>query len=136
MTDAVIHEPPSPSSKVAVPLLQSTSGRSRAGRPQQIRDVFAELRRAVGDIAPAGELLRAASELVGLFHADEFEEASCSMHLGGLPFECWSVDRVMGHATWRVVGFESDLFDEVRNEERDPVSIRNEQILEITRLAA
>ncbi|HOW77155.1 MAG TPA: hypothetical protein PK959_14750 [Candidatus Competibacteraceae bacterium] len=70
-------------------------------RPQQIRAVFQELRRTVGDRFTARELLEQAAALVELFTVPE-DHSRFELRTGGVPFEEWSLDVAMADGGWRL----------------------------------
>jgi hypothetical protein len=74
-------------------------------RPQQIREVFFELRRAVGDQASARELLQLASAIVRAYTEPEDDGAEPEFW-GRAPFLAAEVDKAMMDGGWRVLDFE------------------------------
>ncbi|MFZ1642473.1 MAG: hypothetical protein WAV07_13805 [Candidatus Contendobacter sp.] len=74
-------------------------------RPQQVRAVFQELRRAVGDRFSARELLEQAAALVDLFTVPE-DNTRFELRTGGVPFEEWSLDVAMRDGGWRILNYE------------------------------
>lgn len=74
-------------------------------RPQQVRAVFQELRRTVGDRFTARELLEQAAALVDLFTVNE-DASRFELRRGGVPFEEWSLDVAMADGGWRILNYE------------------------------
>jgi hypothetical protein len=74
-------------------------------RAQQVREVFLELRRALGDHVTAAEVLASAASLVELF-AEEEDGPQFSLRQGGLPFEMQALDVAFADGGWRVLANE------------------------------
>jgi len=70
------------------------------GRSIKVRQVFAELRRALGTEVPAGELLRLAAALVDAAHPKESHSERCTDRpaLDQVP-----LDRAFSDGGWRVM---------------------------------
>ncbi len=78
-------------------------------RSTQIREVFAELRHALGDRISARDALEAAASLVDLFVIDEDDEGpQFDLRYGGMPFSQWALDVALADGGWRVLGHELD----------------------------
>lgn len=70
-------------------------------RPQRVRAVYVELRRAsLGSVA-SGDLLEYAGQLVDAFF--EEEKPRFELRLGGRPFDEWGLDAVFSDGGWRVL---------------------------------
>ena len=84
-------------------------------RSDQVRAVFHELRRTVGDQISSAQVLVCATSLVELFSGSG-EDPQFDARMGGLPFSMWGVDRALADA-WRVLEQESvcdeDTIDEI-----------------------
>lgn len=74
-------------------------------RPQQVRAIFQELRRTVGDRFSARDLLEQAATLVDLFTVPE-DNTRFELRTGGVPFEEWSLDVAMADGGWRILNYE------------------------------
>ncbi len=109
---------------------------ARPSRPQRIREVFAELQMAVGDIALASELLIAAADMVSLHDNADAMASAYLNRTGDLPFDQWSVDRVIAHDTWRVVANEAEYIRSIYVDEFDAVSEQRQLSEFMSRLAA
>ncbi len=109
---------------------------ARPGRPQRIREVFAELQMAVGDLAPASELLVAAADMVALHDTADAMAPAYLNRAGDLPFDQWAVDRVFAHDTWRVVANEPEFVRPLYADDLDAVSEQREFTELMSRLAA
>lgn len=84
-----------------------------ANRSLKVRQIFAELRSAIGDEIPAGELLRLAAALVNTSSAPDTDEGYGESHdryiCDQLP-----LDEVLFDGGWRLVATERGWFsDEV-----------------------
>ena len=92
-------------------------------RPKQIREVYTELRRQLGNNVPSGDVLEAASTLVDLFSIPE-DEASpqFDLRIGGVPFYLWSTDVALADGGWRVMGYEPAFAREIEEQEECEVS--------------
>lgn len=77
-------------------------------RSTQIREVFAELRNALGDRISARDALEAAASIVDLFTIDEDDGPQFDLRYGGMPFSQWAVDVALADGGWRVLGLELD----------------------------
>ena len=75
-------------------------------KPSRVRDVFAELRRSVGDRATLRELLGCAAALVELFDRDE-NEPRFELRTGITPLSQWALDAAFADGGWRVLGHEA-----------------------------
>jgi hypothetical protein len=71
-------------------------------RPQQIREVFSELRAALGQRIAPGEALECAAMLVDLFAEDD-DGMHFSLRTGGVPFEMRALDVAFADGGWRVL---------------------------------
>jgi len=93
-------------------------------KSRQIREVFAELRRSIGDRASPRDLLVCAASLVDLFDQDA-NEPQFELRTGGTPFAQWSLDAAFADGGWRVLGFEAANEDEIEREERQERFLHN-----------
>lgn len=76
-------------------------------RSAQVREVYAELRRSLGDRFTSNEMLKAAMSVVELFSIDEDDLVPrFELRLGGLPFNQWSLDVALADGGWRVLEHE------------------------------
>ena len=87
-------------------------------KARQIREVFSELRRSIGDRASPRDLLECAASLVELFDQDE-GEPNFELRTGGTPFSNWSLDAAFSDGGWRVLGFESANEEQIERDERE-----------------
>jgi hypothetical protein len=71
-------------------------------RPNQIRRVYIELRRALGDDLSAGDLLRLAASIVRAYRAPEEADPTSNRP----PFFALEVDKAMKDGGWRVLHHE------------------------------
>lgn len=108
-----------PSTPSTDPVLE---GYTRMNRPKRVRQVYAELQLAVGDLATASELLQAAADIVALLDPAVPAAPQFRLHVGGLPFEQWALDVAMADGGWRVMSHESDVIRPLFDVERDAVS--------------
>lgn len=74
-------------------------------RAQQVREVFLELRRGLGERVAAAEVLACAASLVELFAEDD-NGPEFSLRKGGLPFEMQALDVAFADGGWRVLSNE------------------------------
>ena len=89
-------------------------------RPQQVRQVFFELRRAISSDVAAGDLLDYANQLVDEFFGEE--EPRFELRLGGRPFDEWSLDAVFSDGGWRVLErYQGESFDGDEETVNDPL---------------
>ena len=93
-------------------------------RPQQVRAVFQELRRTVGDRFSARELLEQAAALVDLFAVPE-DNTRFELRRGGLPFEEWSLDVAMADGGWRILNDEYRQTLALQRQEAQEIMIHN-----------
>ncbi|MDQ5909314.1 MAG: hypothetical protein QG599_1409 [Pseudomonadota bacterium] len=93
-------------------------------RPQQVRAVFQELRRTVGDRFTARELLEQAAALVELFTVPE-DTSSFELRTGGIPFEEWSLDVAMADGGWRILNYEYRQTLAQRRRDAEEIMIHN-----------
>jgi hypothetical protein len=110
------------------------SRRSMTGRPDKVRQIYAELRRSVGAVMPAIELLRLAAALVEATHSsfadDEYSVYRPELANGQLPLDEAFADggwRMM-EREWRWIG--RSYWDD------DPRSATRKRNWATTRLAA
>lgn len=77
---------------------------------RRVREVYAELRSALGDDLPAGEVLRMAAQIVEL--ADR--QILFDMTRGCERPDYWSVDEMIGRRGWMVVeeAYRAGFFDD------------------------
>lgn len=94
-------------------------------RPKKVRQVYIELRLALGDEVCAHDLLRSAAMLVDIFDGRE-------VHPGirhGTPrptFEELPLDKAFADGGWRVLARESSLLAEVFSEDPQDLAVRRE----------
>ena len=93
-------------------------------RARQVREVFVELRRSIGDRASPKDLLECAASLVELFDQDEGGPVY-DLRTGGTPFINWAIDVAFADGGWRVLGFESANEEELEREEREERFMHN-----------
>ena len=93
-------------------------------RPQQVRAVFQELRRTVGDRFSARELLEQAAALVDLFAVPE-DNTRFELRRGGVPFEEWSLDVAMADGGWRILNDEYRQTLALQRQEAQEIMIHN-----------
>lgn len=93
-------------------------------RPQQVRAVFQELRRTVGDRFSARELLEQAAALVDLFAVPE-DNTRFELYRGGVPFEEWSLDVAMADGGWRILNDEYRQTLALQRQEAQEIMIHN-----------
>jgi hypothetical protein len=86
-------------------------------RSTQIREVYAELRRALGTRISEVEALEHAATLVKLFELDGEEESKFDLRVGGTPFDQWALDVVFADGGWCVLGREPWLSRDIAEEE-------------------
>lgn len=70
-------------------------------RPQRVRAVYLELRRASLGNLPSGDLLEYADQLVDAFFGEE--KPRFELRIGGRPFDEWRLDTVFADGGWRVL---------------------------------
>jgi len=87
-------------------------------RPQFIREVYFELRRALADKVSQREVLESATALVDLFTLPEEDGPRFEIHNGGLPFDLWALDVAFADGGWRVMAHEARLAEELEMDER------------------
>jgi hypothetical protein len=93
-----------------------------AGRSIKIRQVFAELRRALGAEIPAGQLLSLAAALVAAAYPIETDEEH-RRRVGDRPtFDQAPLDRAFSDGGWRVMHREANWVATYREE--DPMIYR------------
>ena len=95
-------------------------------KAKRVRDVYAELQYAVGDIAADSELLAAAANIVELSEPLEAEGIRFQLYQGGIPFDRWALDRAMSDGGWRVLAREANTVRQIFDDDRDAVSERIE----------
>jgi len=86
-------------------------------RSAQIREVYAELRFALGESLSEFETLEHATALVNLFAMDGEDAAKFELNVGGVPFNQWALDIALADGGWRVLGSEPWLIREIEEEE-------------------
>lgn len=74
-------------------------------RAQQVREVFLELRQALGNQVTPAEVLSCAASLVELFSEDD-DGPQFSLRTGGLPFEMQALDVAFADGGWKVLSRE------------------------------
>ena len=85
-------------------------------KAMKVRQIYHELRRAVGDKASSREVLKYAHSLVELFSTDVVGPRF-DLRIGGLPFENWALDVAYADGGWRVLSYEMDLGTDFGEEE-------------------
>lgn len=76
-------------------------------RPTLIRKIYAELRFEVGGAGSEAELLKVATAIAEIALADDRRmRPKLTYHTGGVPFNCWSLDRAMADGGWKVMKHE------------------------------
>lgn len=70
-------------------------------RPQRVKAVYLELRRAGGAAIAAGDLLDYASQLVDAF--TEEGQPQFVLRIGGRPFDEWALHVAFADGGWRVL---------------------------------
>ncbi len=94
-------------------------------RPDRVRKVYGELRRALGDQFPSHEILRSAARLVDLFGGREGH--SGIRHGTPRPtFEELPLDKAFADGGWRVLARESSLLFEMFSEDPRELAVRRE----------
>ncbi len=94
-------------------------------RPDRVRKVYGELRRALGDQFPSHEILRTAARLVDIF--DGREGHSGIRHGAPRPtFEELPLDKAFADGGWRILARESSLFVEEFSEDPQELMVRRE----------
>lgn len=86
-------------------------------RSAQIREVYAELRRALGRGINELEALEHSAAIVNLFVLGDDDEPEFSLRTGGIPFDQWALDTVFADGGWRVLGREPWLIRDIAEEE-------------------
>jgi hypothetical protein len=77
------------------------------GSAAKIRAIYAELRRAIGDAATAGELLRLAHAILKSFAPDLDELGPFGRPREGRAFFAIPLDEAMGDGGWKILNFEA-----------------------------
>ena len=78
-------------------------------RSTKLREIYAELREQLGDLATPREVLKYAAGLVKLF-TEEGEGPSFSLREGtAVEFSQWTLDRAFADGGWRVMYYEGDV---------------------------
>lgn len=93
-------------------------------RPQQVRAIFQELRRTIGDQFNARELLEQAAALVDLFTVPE-DNTRFELRKGGVPFEEWSLSAAMADGGWRILHYEYHRNRSFYDDEDSDITIRH-----------
>jgi len=93
-------------------------------RADQVREVYRELRKSVGDRATSGELIRCAASLVDLF-AESDEGPTFPDRVGGVSIEEWPLDVAFADGGWRVLSYEIRRRQAVHREEVREVVMHN-----------
>jgi hypothetical protein len=97
-------------------------------RPQRVRAVYQELRRASNGSVASGDLLDYASQLVDSFF--EEEKPRFDLRLGGRPFDGWGLDTVFADGGWRVLDRHPiRTFDGEEEAVNDPLPFRELEAL-------
>jgi hypothetical protein len=93
-------------------------------RPQRVKAVYLELRRASSSSISAGDLLEYAGQLVDAFTQDE--QPRFGLRLGGRPFDEWALDVVFADGGWRVLDrYSVRTFDGDDEAVNDPLTRRS-----------
>src|SRR5579871_2242284 len=105
-----------------------------SGRPDKVRQIYAELRRSLGAAMPAIELLRLAAALVEASHStfvdDEYSAYQRELANGQLP-----LDEAFADGGWRMMERECDWVGRSYLDD-DPRSATRKRNWTTTRLAA
>ncbi len=92
-------------------------------RPDRVRKVYGELRRALGDQFPSHEILRTAARLVDIF--DDRKGYSGIRHGAPRPtFEELPLDKAFADGGWRILSRESNQFAELYSEDPRDLTVR------------
>lgn len=86
-------------------------------RSSQIREIYAELRRALGGRINELEALEYAAAIVNLFVLEDEDEARFDLRVGGIPFDQWGIDTVFADGGWRLLEREPWLIRDIAEEE-------------------
>ena len=93
-------------------------------RPQKVRRIYGELRRALGTVAEPSELLECAAMLVSISEK-QVGVPRCATNEGRTPFEELPLDQLYERWPWKVVCQEVRVEDDYEGRE-DPSSIINQ----------
>lgn len=86
-------------------------------RSIQIREVYAELRRALGSRISELDALESAAALVNLFVLEDEGESGFDLNFGRASFDQCALDTVFADGGWRVLGREPWLMRDMADEE-------------------
>jgi hypothetical protein len=92
-------------------------------RSEQIRSLYAELRRSTGDRHTPRVLLACAESLVELF-AGSTEGPAFDLRAGGVGFDRWGIDRALADGGWRVLARECDFDIDPSEDALDVIDVR------------
>jgi hypothetical protein len=92
-------------------------------RSEQIRSLYAELRRSTGDRHTPRVLLACAESLVELFGGST-EAPAFELRAGGVSFDRWGIDRVIADGGWRVLARECDPDIDPCEDALDSIDVR------------
>jgi hypothetical protein len=92
-------------------------------RFEQIRSLYAELRRATGDRHSPRVLLACAESLAELF-TGAVDAPEFSLHAGGVSFDRWGVDRVFADGGWRLLARDCDPDIDPYEDALDAIDVR------------
>src|SRR4051794_343568 len=104
-------------------------------RSQQIRQIYAELRTAVGNQATAGELLDCATSIAEAYREDDATGLGRGS-AGRSPFWAEPLDSAFEDGGWRVMAFETGSGLRVSDEQESGSNTRRYKLRQITRIAA
>jgi len=86
-------------------------------RSIQIREVYAELRRALGASISELEALEHAAALVNLFVLEDEDEPRFELRIGGIPYDQWELDKIFSDGGWRMLQREPWLIRDIAEED-------------------
>lgn len=109
--------------------------RSSVMRSKQIVQVYAELRRAVGDRATSRELLDCAAHIVGSYREEQSDDIGRAPG-GSAPFWAQPLDRAFSDGGWRVMAFETRGGLRVTDEQDSGSGSKRHKLQRLKRLAA
>ena len=106
------------------------------GRSAQVKEVYAELRRAIGDQASQKEVLECAALIVKMSADPQEEKVIYEDRPGGRPFGRWDLDTAFADGGWRVLNYETRLEEYAMRVENTERLIQNGQIKHPGRMVA
>jgi hypothetical protein len=96
-------------------------------RSKKVREVYIELRSALGDHATSTEALEYAGSLVDLFSCPAYE-TKFDLRTGGLPFSQWALDAAMADGGWRILSLETQCEEDLMTAQDREVRLHNRLI--------